>query len=82
VIENAAREPEMVDLAKLLVAMGARIEGHGTDRIRIQGVDGCTAAQPPHHARPHRDRHLPVRGGRGRWRRDAAPAPTPTTWTP
>ncbi|MBC7205054.1 MAG: UDP-N-acetylglucosamine 1-carboxyvinyltransferase [Methyloversatilis sp.] len=39
VIENAAREPEMVDLANCLVAMGARISGAGTDVIRIQGVE-------------------------------------------
>jgi UDP-N-acetylglucosamine 1-carboxyvinyltransferase len=38
VIENAAREPEVADLARLLVAMGARIEGAGTERIEIQGV--------------------------------------------
>ena len=38
VIENAAREPEVVDLAKCLMAMGARISGAGTDVIRIQGV--------------------------------------------
>jgi UDP-N-acetylglucosamine 1-carboxyvinyltransferase len=37
-IENAAREPEVVDLADFLVALGAHIEGAGTDRIRIQGV--------------------------------------------
>ncbi|MFV0662317.1 UDP-N-acetylglucosamine 1-carboxyvinyltransferase [Denitromonas sp.] len=39
VIENAAREPEVVDLAKCLMAMGARISGAGTDVIRVQGVD-------------------------------------------
>ena len=38
IIENAAREPEVVDLAKCLVAMGARISGAGTDVIRIHGV--------------------------------------------
>ena len=38
VIENAAREPEVVDLATCLIAMGARISGVGTDRITIQGV--------------------------------------------
>nr|HMN64653.1 UDP-N-acetylglucosamine 1-carboxyvinyltransferase [Burkholderiaceae bacterium] len=38
VIENAAREPEVVDLAAALVAMGARIEGAGTDRIAVHGV--------------------------------------------
>lgn len=39
VIENAAREPEIVDLARCLKAMGAQIEGEGTSRIEIQGVD-------------------------------------------
>jgi len=38
-IENAAREPEVVDLAEMLVAMGARIEGAGSSTIRIEGVD-------------------------------------------
>jgi UDP-N-acetylglucosamine 1-carboxyvinyltransferase len=38
VIENAAREPEVVDLARALVTLGARIEGAGTDRIVVQGV--------------------------------------------
>jgi UDP-N-acetylglucosamine 1-carboxyvinyltransferase len=37
VIENAAREPEIVDLARCLVAMGAEIDGIGTDRLTIQG---------------------------------------------
>jgi UDP-N-acetylglucosamine 1-carboxyvinyltransferase len=39
VIENAAREPEIVDLARCLRAMGAQIEGEGTSTITIQGVD-------------------------------------------
>jgi len=38
VIENAAREPEVVDLAKCLVGMGAKIEGAGSDTITIEGV--------------------------------------------
>ena len=38
VLENAAQEPEVVDLAEMLIRMGARIEGHGTSRIRIEGV--------------------------------------------
>jgi len=38
IIENAAREPEVVDLANFLIAMGARIEGAGTDKIVINGV--------------------------------------------
>jgi UDP-N-acetylglucosamine 1-carboxyvinyltransferase len=44
VIENAAREPEVVDLANCLVAMGARISGAGSDVIRIQGVDSLHGA--------------------------------------
>jgi UDP-N-acetylglucosamine 1-carboxyvinyltransferase len=43
-IENAAREPEVVDLAKCLCAMGARIEGAGTDVIRIDGVASLSGA--------------------------------------
>lgn len=39
VIENAAREPEVVDLANFLIAMGARIAGAGTDTITIEGVE-------------------------------------------
>jgi UDP-N-acetylglucosamine 1-carboxyvinyltransferase len=38
VLENAAREPEVADLARLLTSMGARIEGAGTEHIEIQGV--------------------------------------------
>ena len=38
VLENAAREPEIPDLARLLTAMGARIDGAGTERIEIEGV--------------------------------------------
>ena len=44
ILENAAQEPEIGDLAEMLIKMGARIEGHGTRRIHIQGVDrlhGC-----------------------------------------
>ena len=44
VIENAAREPEVVDLADFLNAMGARIRGAGTDTIVIQGVERLTGA--------------------------------------
>ena len=38
-LENAAREPEVVDLAECLITMGAKITGHGTDVIRIEGVE-------------------------------------------
>jgi UDP-N-acetylglucosamine 1-carboxyvinyltransferase len=44
VLENAAREPEVSDLAKLLVAMGAKIEGAGTSTIRIDGVSSLHGA--------------------------------------
>jgi UDP-N-acetylglucosamine 1-carboxyvinyltransferase len=44
VIENAAREPEVEDLARFLVAMGARISGAGTDRIVVQGVERLRGA--------------------------------------
>lgn len=44
VIENAAREPEVVDLAQCLIAMGAHIRGAGTDRIVIQGVKALHGA--------------------------------------
>ena len=54
VLENAAQEPEVPDLAELLIAMGARIEGHGTGRIRIQGVDALHAPRQPHRVIPDR----------------------------
>jgi UDP-N-acetylglucosamine 1-carboxyvinyltransferase len=38
ILENAAREPEVVDLANFLIAMGAKIQGAGTDKIVVQGV--------------------------------------------
>ena len=45
ILENAAREPEVTDLANLLVAMGAKIEGIGTDRLVIQGVESLHGAR-------------------------------------
>ena len=42
VIHNAAREPEVVDLAECLISMGAHIEGHGTDTITIEGVESLS----------------------------------------
>lgn len=50
VIENAAREPEVVDLAECINAMGGKISGHGTPTITIEGVEslhGCTYAVMP-----------------------------------
>jgi len=52
IIENAAREPEVVDLANCLVAMGACITGHGTDVITIEGVDSLRGAR--HRVMPDR----------------------------
>ncbi len=43
-IENAAREPEIVDLAEVLIAMGAHIRGAGTDRIVVEGVENLHGA--------------------------------------
>ncbi len=45
VIENAAREPEVVDLADCLVAMGARLQGAGSDVIEIEGVQSLSGAE-------------------------------------
>jgi UDP-N-acetylglucosamine 1-carboxyvinyltransferase len=39
ILENAAREPEIVDLAQFLIAMGAQITGHGTDTITVEGIE-------------------------------------------
>ncbi|MCW6004676.1 UDP-N-acetylglucosamine 1-carboxyvinyltransferase [Micromonospora sp. CPCC 205371] len=47
VIDNAAREPEIVDICAMLTSMGARIEGAGTSTLYIQGVDGLS---PVRHA--------------------------------
>jgi UDP-N-acetylglucosamine 1-carboxyvinyltransferase len=45
VLSNAAREPEIADLGRCLIAMGARIEGIGTDTLRIQGVERLGGAE-------------------------------------
>jgi UDP-N-acetylglucosamine 1-carboxyvinyltransferase len=47
-LENAAQEPEVTDLAALLIAMGAKIEGQGTSRIKVQGVSALHAPKQPH----------------------------------
>ena len=79
VIENAAREPEIADLAECLVAMGAKIAGIGTPTLTIEGVDELHGATHRGHPRPHRDRHLCHGRGDGRRRRAAAKAPAPST---
>lgn len=47
IIENAAREPEIVDLAEFLIAMGADITGHGTDTIIVNGVASLKSCTYP-----------------------------------
>ena len=54
VLENAAQEPEVTDLADMLVAMGARIEGQGGSRIRIEGVPRLHAPEGGHRTIPDR----------------------------
>jgi UDP-N-acetylglucosamine 1-carboxyvinyltransferase len=47
-LENAAQEPEVTDLAALLISMGAKIEGQGTSRIKVQGVSALHVPKQPH----------------------------------
>ena len=63
---NVAREPEITDLAHCLVAMGAKIEGIGTDTLHVTG-QGAAWCPPCGHSRPHRGRHLPDGGADDRW---------------
>ena len=53
-LENAAQEPEVTDLAELLNAMGARIEGQGSSHIRVQGVASLHAPEGGHRIIPDR----------------------------
>ena len=48
VIDNAAREPEIVDICALLASMGAKIDGAGSSTLVIEGVDALTPAPSPH----------------------------------
>ena len=54
ILENAAQEPEITDLVDLLVSMGAQIEGRGTSRLRITGVERLHAPAAPHRIIPDR----------------------------
>ncbi|SDQ73676.1 UDP-N-acetylglucosamine 1-carboxyvinyltransferase [Quadrisphaera sp. DSM 44207] len=65
VLDNAAREPEVVDLARMLSAMGARIEGVGTSQLRVEGVARL---------RPVQHRVVPDRIVAGTWAYAAAAA--------
>jgi UDP-N-acetylglucosamine 1-carboxyvinyltransferase len=62
VLDNAAREPEITDLARLLTAMGARIRGAGTTRIVIEGVDTLGGGPSSGYSGPHRGGHVIDRG--------------------
>ena len=53
-LENAAQEPEVTDLAQLLIAMGAKIEGQGSGRIQVQGVAALHAPKGGHRIIPDR----------------------------
>ena len=62
VLENAAREPEVVDLANFLCAMGAKIKGAGTDKIVIEGVERLKGTAYDVLPGSNRERHVPRRG--------------------
>ena len=73
VLENAAQEPEITDLAELLIAMGAKIGAAAPAASASRRRAPAPARTHRIMAGPHRDRHLPVRGGCRRRRRGAAP---------
>ena len=62
ILENAAREPEVVELARALNKMGAKIQGAGTDVVVIDGVEELQPGGVYHHVGPHRSGH--PHGGR------------------
>ena len=66
VIDNAAREPEIVDLCSMLTEMGASIAGAGTSTIVVEGVDELSPVEARDRSGPDRGRHL------GHRRRDDA----------
>ena len=72
VIENAAREPEIADVADCLNKMGARISGAGTQPHRGRRRRQAPRRAPRRAARPHRDRHLCDGGRHGRRRHPVA----------
>ena len=66
---NAACEPHVQDLCRMLVKMGARIEGIGSNMLHIDGVERLSRLRPPRRRRLHRDRVVRRPGGRHRRRR-------------
>ncbi|STT82199.1 UDP-N-acetylglucosamine 1-carboxyvinyltransferase [Klebsiella pneumoniae] len=67
IIENAAREPEIVDTANFLNALGAKITGQGSDRITIEGVQRLGGGV--YRVLPDRIENRDFPGGRGDFRR-------------
>ena len=70
-IDNAAREPEIVDICAMLTGMGAHIQGAGTSKLVVEGVSGASAGESLDHRGPHRGRDVGLRrrdypGGRSR----------------
>lgn len=61
-IVNAAMEPEIVDLANFLNKMGAKIQGAGSNIIKIKGVKHLKDVRLQHHARQNRSRNTPLYG--------------------
>lgn len=61
-IVNAAMEPEIVDLANFLNKMGAKIQGAGSNIIKIKGVKHLKDVRLQHNARQNRSRHTPLYG--------------------
>ena len=58
IIENAAKEPEIIDVATLLTNMGAKIKGAGTDIIRIDGVEQSSWLSPHYYSRSYRSWYI------------------------
>ena len=79
VVDNAAREPEIVDLCTMLTAMGARIDGAGTSTITVEGVDALSPVELHDRARPDRRRHVGDRCGHDPRRRRRRARASPTT---
>ena len=69
VIENAAREPEVQDLARMLIGMGAKISGTGTHVIEVEGVERLHGAEHSHNLRSEsRQKPMMAAASDHRWR--------------
>ena len=81
ILANAAREPEIGDLAACLVAMGARIEGIGTDKLMIEGVERLHGADTPSSPTGSRPAAMPA-PPRSPAARCSCATPGSTIWAP